>query len=299
MRVPMLLAASMLTLATARPAYAIQAWESQIATALGRTGTEMPGGVYRVGLPRSDLKVNLDGIPIKPSFALGGWVAFAQHGSGNQVMLMGDLVLTDDEVNPVMKRLLEGGVEVTALHNHLLKASPHTMYMHVGGHGDAAVLARTLQAALALTKLPAPAAPASPAAASPALPINVAAVEAALGRPGKVNNGVLAFSIPRAQPPREGGMAIPDAMGTAIAINFQPTNGGRAAITGDFVLAAAEVVPVLRALRTNGIEVTALHNHMLDEQPRLFFMHFWAENDAVALAKGLRAALDKVATRRP
>lgn len=293
----LLIAASACLLPTGMATAAPPAWEGQIAAGLGRTGTEMPGGVYRVGLPRSDLKVTLDGIALKTGFAFGGWLAFSTH-AGSEVMVMGDVVLTDEEVNPVMKRLLDGGLEVTALHNHLLRATPHTMYMHVGGHGDAAAVAKTLHDALALTGLPAQAAPAPQAAPSP-LAMDVAGVEAAMGRKGKANNGVLNFSMPRASQPSAGGMAVPDAMGAATVINMQPTQGGRAAITGDFVLTADEVQPVLRSLRASGIDVTALHNHMLDDEPRLFFMHFWAEDDAVKLAKGLADALGHVKTAAP
>ena len=278
-------------LGLAGAARAAQPWEEAIAAAIGRTGTEMPDGVYRVGLPRSDLHVTLDGVAVRPALALGSWVAFRRMGRGNQVMAMGDLVLTDEEVNPVMTRLLEGGIEVTALHNHLLGGSPHTMYMHIGGHGDGAALARTLHAALALSGTPLTASP--PAAPTP-LDLDTAAIDRALGRPGRANGGVYAISIPRAERPRQSGMAVPDAMGAAIAINFQPTGGGRAAIAGDLVLTADEVSPVLRSLRASGIGVTALHNHMLDDQPRLFFMHFWAEGDAVTLAQGLAAALGHV-----
>jgi hypothetical protein len=259
----------------------------------------MPGGVYRVSLPRTDLSVQLDGISLKTGLAFGGWLAFEQHGSGDQVMVMGDLVLTEDEVNAVMKRLLDGGVEITALHNHLLRSNPHTMYMHVGGMGDAATLAKTLHDALALTKLPAPQPAAAKPTPPPALAIDVPGVEAAMGREGKNNGGVLGFSIARATPPSVGGMAVPGAMGSAIAINFQPTHDGRAAITGDFVLTADEVLPVMRSLRASGIDVTALHNHMLDDEPRLFFMHFWAEDDAVKLARGLADALSHVKAAPP
>jgi len=275
-------------------------WETAIAGALGKAGTEMPGGVYRVGLPRSDLHVVVDGVTLKPSLALGSWVAFMRQGSGNDVMLMGDLVLTDDEVNPVMQRLVEGGIEITALHNHLLSSTPHTMYMHVAGHGDGARLAATLHAALALSKTPFPAPNANaPAPAPPApLDLDTGAIDRALGHPGKDNGGVYAVTVTRGDGPREGGMVIPDAMGAGIAINFQPTGNGRAAIAGDLVLTAAEVNPVLRTLRANGIEVEALHNHMLDDQPRLFFMHFWANDDAVKLARGMRAALDKMNVKR-
>ncbi|GAO39088.1 hypothetical protein SCH01S_25_00680 [Sphingomonas changbaiensis NBRC 104936] len=286
-------------LAVASGAAAAEPWEDAIAAALGKPGAEMPGGVYRVGLPRSDLKVTIDGVVLKPSLALGSWVAFMRDGAGNETMLMGDLVLTDAEVNPVMKRLVDGGIEITALHNHLLSSTPHTMYMHVAGQGDGAKLAATLRSALALSKTPFPAANASaPAPAAAPFDLNTDGIDQALGHKGKVNGGVYAVSISRAETPREGGMALPDAMGSAIGINFQPTGNGRAAIAGDLVLTADEVNPVLRTLRANGIDVEALHNHMLDDEPRLFFMHFWANDDAVKLAKGMRAALDQMKLRR-
>ena len=263
---------------------------SAVAKALGRSGAELPGNVYRVGLGRSDLKVTLDGVQIKPSLALGSYLAF--QSMGRDGMVMGDLVLTQDEVNPVMKKLVEGGIEITALHNHLLRNSPFTMYMHFEGFGDPAKLAGVLRAALAESATPM-AAPA-PAGSPPTIDLDTAAIEKTLGAKGANNGGVLAFNIPRAEKITSGGMTIPVGMGSGIVINFQPTGGGKAAITGDFVLIASEVNPVLKALRENGIEVTALHSHMLDEQPRLFFMHYWANYDALKLAGGLRAALNKV-----
>lgn len=280
-------------------AQAAEPWEATVAAALGKEGSEMPGGVYRIGFPRSDLNVTIDGVALKPTLALGSWVAFMRMGKGNEVMLMGDLVLTDPEVNSVMKRLVDGGIEITALHNHLLNSTQHTMYMHIAAHGDAGKLAATLHAALALSKTPfAAATQGTLASAPPALDLDTNGIDAALGHKGKVNGGVYSVSVSRAETLREAGMAIPDAMGTGIGINFQPTGSGRAAIAGDLVLLAGEVNPVLRALRGNGIEVEALHNHMLDDEPRLFFMHFWANDDAVKLAKGLRAALDKMNIRR-
>ncbi|WP_414468225.1 DUF1259 domain-containing protein [Methylobacterium currus] len=300
--------------APALPAMAAEPWQQAIASGLGKPGTEMPGGVYRVGLPRTDLKVTLDGVAIKPALALGSWLAFQKVGE-NQVMVMGDLVLTEDEVNPVMARLLEGGVEITALHNHLLRASPSTLYMHVSGHGEPGKLATTLMGALGASRTPfgaetaggsTPAGAPDPASAGEgpvparatapdqALELDTAPIDQALGRKGKVNGGVYAVSVPRAEPPKDHGMTVPEAMGSAIAINFQPIGGGKAAITGDFVLTADEVNPVLKALRRNGIEVTAVHNHMLDDEPRLFFMHFWANDNASKLARGLREALDRV-----
>jgi hypothetical protein len=252
-------------LALGTPVMAVAPWEQVVATAIGRPGAEMPDGVYRISLPRNDLHVVLDGVTLKPALALGSWLAFMSHGEG-QVMVMGDLVLTDTEVNPVMAKLVADGIEITALHNHLLRNTPHTMYMHVAGHGDPARLGKALHDALALSGTPL----SVPAVARPAAPetldLDTAAIDRVMGHKGKVGGGVYAFGISRAKTAREGGMALPPAMG--------------AAITGDFVLTASEVNPVLRALRENGIEVTALHNHMLDDEPRLFFMHFWANDDA-------------------
>jgi hypothetical protein len=259
-----------------------------ISDALGRSGKEQPGGVYKVGLPRSDMHVTVDGVTLKPSLALGSWLAFKKMG--DQTMVMGDLVLTEDEVEPVMLKLQQSGIEQTALHNHVLHESPRVMYMHISGHGDEVKLAAALKEALALTATPPPAAP----AAAPAdLGFNADAIGTALGRKGTVNGGVLQFSVPRAETIQDGGMEIPPSMGTATAINFQPTGNGKAAITGDFVLLGSEVNPVLRTLREGGIQVTAVHSHMLTEEPRLFFMHFWANDDALKLAATLKSALDK------
>src|SRR5690349_1107928 len=266
-------------------------WQSQVGEALGKPGTKAPSGVYRVGLPRTDLKATLDGVELKPGFALGGWLAFEKTGS--QGMVMGDLVLTENEVNPVMTKLAAGGIEVTALHNHLLRNQPFTMYMHVLGHGDPVKMAAALHAALAESKTPLSAAAAAPAS-PPQIDFDTAAVDQALGAKGTNSGGIYQFSIPRAEPIRDNGMDVPPPMGSANAINFQPTGGGKAAITGDFVLIAKEVNPVLKALRDHGIEVTAIHNHMLDDQPHLYFMHFWANDDARKLAEGLKAALAQI-----
>ena len=252
----------------------------------------MPGDVYRIGLPRTDLKATLDGVELKPGFALGSWLAFKK--TGNDVMAMGDLVLTEKEINPVMKRLEESGIEITAIHNHLLRAAPATFYMHVLGYGEPGKLAAGFHEALAASGTPMSGTAAPAGAAPERIDLDTAALDQALGRKGKVNGGIYQVSVPRAEAVKDHGMEVPEAMGSAIAINFQPTGGGKAAITGDFVLAADEVNPVLRALRENGIEVTAVHNHMLGDEPRMFFMHFWANDDAQKLAKGLRAALDKV-----
>ena len=264
-----------------------------VAAALGKSGSEMPGGIYRVGMPRSDLHVTLDGVVLKPSFALGSWVSFAP--TGDRVMMMGDLVLTESEIGPVMKKLAEINIEITALHNHLLRARPATFYMHVFAEGDAVTLARELHEALALSKTPLIAGP-TPVATT--IDLDTAAIDKALGSTGKVSGGVYQVNIPRAELPKEHGMALPAPMGTAEAINFQPTGKGRVAITGDFVLVASEVNPVLRTLQENGVEVTALHNHMLEDEPHLFFMHFWADGDLTRLLAGLRTALAHVAVAK-
>lgn len=276
-----------IALSLAIPAGAAEVDWSKVDQAMGRKGAEQAGGVHRYGFPRSDLHVTVDGVAIKPALALGGWVAFAPTGSG--AMFMGDLVLTDTELSPVMQRLIAGGVEITAVHNHLLRTSVPVFYMHVGGHGDAEKLAQTLHAALALSATPlAQATPAPPAPVD----LDTAALDKVFGFKGTANGGVYQFSVPRAETISEGAMAIPPAMGLGTAINFQPTGSGKAAITGDFVLLGSEVNPVLRALRQHGIEVTALHSHMIEDSPHLFFMHFWANDDAKKLATGLRAALD-------
>jgi hypothetical protein len=269
-------------------------WQ-KVGQALGKEGSVQPGQIYRVALPRSDLHVTLDGVAIKPGLALGGWLAFA--AMNDDAMVMGDLVLTQQEIAPVMKKFEESGIEITALHNHLLRAEPMTLYMHVLGHGDPVKLAQALHAGLALSKTPLQAA-ASPAGAPPTIDFDTGAVDKAMGYQGKNNGGIYSFTVSRAKPVTEDGMEIPAAMGSATGINFQPTGGGKAAITGDFVLTDKEVTPVIKALEAGGIEITALHSHMLSEQPRLFFMHFWANDDATKLAKGLHAALAKMDVKK-
>jgi len=266
-------------------------WD-KVDAALGRKGA-VSGDVHRYGFPRSDLNVTLEGVTIKPALALGGWLAFkTAHGGA---MVMGDLVMLEAEINPVMKVLIENGLEVTAIHNHVLRGNPTTFYMHVGGHGDPEKMATAILQALQSSKTPLtpPAAPPS----QPAIELDTVQLDQIIGVKGNANGGVYGFAVPRRDPVTQGGIEIAPAgpMGLATAINFQPTGGGKAAITGDFVLTGNEVQGVIKALRGNGIEVTAIHSHMLDEQPRLIFMHFWANDDAIKLAKGIREALDKTA----
>jgi hypothetical protein len=277
------------------PANAAQTDWSTVDAILARKGA-VSGDVHRYGLPRSDLNVSLDGVALKPGFALGGWVAF--EPMGDKAMMMGDLVLTESEINPVMSKLLAEGVQVTALHNHLLRATPPPFYMHVAAEGDPAQLARLVRTALEESRTPFDVKPPAHAAASPGVDFDPAKADAAIGHKGKMNGGIYQFSIPRADDIKMNGVAIPGAMGTAIGINFQPTGGGKAAITGDFVALASELNPLITALRDNGIEVTAIHNHMVGETPRAFFVHFWANDDATKLASGLGAALKAVAVQQ-
>ena len=265
-------------------------WQ-KVDAALGRTAA-VTGDAHRYGFPRTDLQVTVDGVTIKPALALGGWAAFKPAHDG--VMVMGDLVMLETEINPVMSKLQEGGLEVTAVHNHILRGNPATFYMHIGGHGDPVKMATALRTALAESKTPLTvAAPGTP----PPIDLDTAQLDQIIGAKGQNSGGVYQFGVPRRDPVTENGMQIAPAgpMGLATGINFQPTGGGKAAITGDYVLIASEVNPVVSALRANGIEVTAIHSHMLTEQPRLTFLHFWANDDALKLARGLRAALDKTA----
>ena len=263
----------------------------KVDAALGKTAT-VSGEVHRYGLPRSDLHVSLDGVQIKPALALGGWVAFApMHG---EAMVMGDLVLLETEITPVMTKLLNSGLDITAIHNHVLRASPATFYMHIGGHGEPEKMAAAIREALS-TGSKTPFEPPATTASAPALDLDTAKLDEIMHAKGTATGGVYQFGIPRREPATEGGMTVSPAMGGANGINFQPTGNGKAAITGDFLVTGNEVNPLIQALRQGDIEVTAIHSHMLDEQPRMFFIHFWANDDALKLARGVRAALDKTA----
>ena len=278
----------------ARSAAAARDW-APLDRIMGRPGKVQPGGVYKYGFPRADLHVRLDDVALRPALALTSWVAF--EAGAADTMAMGDLVLSEAEVTPVLTKVEEMGIEVTALHNHVLRESPRVMYLHIEAEGRASEIARGLRAALALTGTP-PASPPGPPSQPPPQ-LDTAGVKAALGYGGTVNGGVYQVSVPRAEAVRTGGMQVPPAMGVASAINFQPTGGGKAAVTGDLVLTGNEVGPVIQALRHAGIEVTAVHSHMLAEEPRLFFLHYWANADAAALARAMRAALDRMNVARP
>ncbi len=294
-------------------------WQA-VEQALGASGMPAEGDVFRVGMPRTDLEVTVRGVPVKAGFALGSYAAFKHIGpTAGDTVVMGDLVLLDAEVNPVISGLFQGGLTITALHNHLLGMTPHLMYLHYAGAGDAVPLATAIRQALSASKTPLGEATAaggstggevavgggSPAAGTAVAGVDTARIEQILGHRGKLNGGVLSVSVPRAEtitmgmPGMTDRMDVPPAMGVAIAMNFQPTGDGTTAITGDFVLIASEVNPVAQALGEHGIEVEALHNHALDDEPRLFYMHFWANDDPITLARGLRAALDRTNSATP
>ena len=269
-------------------------WKA-VEQALGKPGQMQPGDVFRVGMPRTDLNVTVKGVPVKPGFALGSYAAFKQIG--DRAMVMGDLVLLDQEVPAVMSGLFSGGLEVTAVHNHVNEVSPHVLYMHYEGHGDALQLARALRQALSASATPL-GAPATPAPAG-APTLDTKQIEQGLGRTGReVAAGVFQVTVPRAEAITENGTPLLPAMGVVTVLNFQPVADGKAAITGDFVLLDREVNPVARALRQHGVDVTAIHNHGLLDTPRLFYMHFWAVDEPGKLATALKAALDQTNSRK-
>src|SRR5262244_1516325 len=240
--------------------------------------------------------VVITGMPAGAYAADPDWKAFKQVG--DHTMVMGDLVLLDAEIPAVMSGLFANGLEVTAVHNHLNEMSPHVMYMHYEGRGDAVQLAKGLHTALAASATPlgGPAPAAARPTAQPAL--DGKRIEQILGRQGRdIGGGVFQVTAPRAEAITEMGHPLLPTMGVVTVMNFQPTGDGRAAITGDFVLVDREVNVVARALRQNGIEVTAIHNHGLFDTPRLFYMHFWANDDPARLAQGLKAALDLTNSR--
>jgi len=259
--------------------------------AIGKSGTAMPGDVYRVAFPRTDLNVTVGAVKVKAGFALGSWEAFKSLGV-NGTAAHGDLVLTDTEINPVISALQQHNFEITALHNHLINESPSVMYLHFWGKGDAATLAAGLKDALSKSKtpiVPSPAPVATGGVGDGGLPADQ--IQQAIGLKGTVTNGVLALSQPRPETIQMMGVTLPPSMGMATAINFQSAGGGKVVATGDFVMLADEVNKVARALRQHDIAVTALHNHMLHGSPELYFMHFWGEGDPTAVASGLKAAL--------
>ncbi len=270
------------------------AWETADRI-LGRPGKLLAGDVHKYGWPRSDLHVVLGGTELAPALALGSWAGLFPARAQGHVMAMGDLVLLADEVNPVVRALQAGGLDVLAIHNHLIGESPQVIYVHFGGHGELQAVAKALRGALNATRTPleAPAPAVSPSAAETAA---FERLQAGLGRKGTLAGRVLQIGVPRTGAIEEDGVPIPPAAGMATALNFQVV-GSRVATTGDFVLIAEEVNPVIRELEAHGFQVTALHSHMLRESPRLFFMHFWGQDDATRVAQALKAALARMAVQ--
>ena len=205
---------------------------------------------------------------------------------------MGDLVLTEEEYDEVISRLQEGGIEQTAIHKHLLEESPAIWWTHIEGRGEPVEMAEAVNAALQFTGTPL-----SESGGSEEVDFDTEQLDEIIGHTGKTEGGIRQYNIGRAETvTTEDGTELPPGMGVATVLNFQPTGDEQAAINGDFVMTEEEVNPVIRALRENGIEVVALHNHHIGEEPRLFYMHFWANDDAEAVAQGLRAALDETNT---
>jgi Domain of Unknown Function (DUF1259) len=267
----------------------------QVLTTLGKTG-DFKDNVLKVNIPRSDLKVTVAGVATPTPFGFGGWVAMTKGDGGHQV-LMGDLVLLQDEVNPVMSALLDGGFDVTALHNHFFWDEPRMFYMHVHGHGDAADLAQKLKPALALIgKGAGTAAPATPAAAPPpaANPLNTARLAEIVGHVGDQTGAVYKITIGRDDlKVTEMGATINARMGLNTWAAFTGTDS-KAAIAGDVAMLESEVTPVLKALRAHGLDVVAIHHHMTNERPMIIFLHYWGTGPAERLASGFKAALDQL-----
>jgi hypothetical protein len=272
-------------------------WKA-VEAALGKSGQAQPGGVFRIGMLRTDLTVTVKSVPVKAGFALGSYAAFKPVG--DQAMVMGDLVLLDQEVPAVMAGLFRAGLDVTAVHNHLNDMSPHVMYMHYEGHGEVVKLATALRQALSASGTPLGSAGSPTAAPGVGPGLDTKQIEQALGRSGRaLDGGVFQVTVPRAEVITEMGVQLLPAMGVTTVLNFQPTADGKTAITGDFVLIDKEVNAVARTLTQHGIDVTAIHNHGLMDTPRLFYMHFWANDEPVKLAQGLKAALGQTNSAKP
>jgi hypothetical protein len=263
----------------------------------GKKGS-VQDGVFKITFPRFDLKVKIGDFSVEPGMALTSWIGFIKAGENmmamdNSTMMMGDLVLFDKEVAPVISKLVSANLEITALHNHIVGESPNIKYVHFSGKGDAVKLAEAIKSVISVTGTPFTATQAQNLSIAP----DWSKVEAVLGTNGKHNGDLLQYGFPRLEKLTESGMEMPPSIGMATGINFQ-MDGNKAGITGDFVLLADEVNPVVKALTENGIAVTAIHNHMLYDNPRLFMLHFWAVGEPEKLAIGLKAALDKTNSKR-
>jgi hypothetical protein len=287
-RITAAILSGLLGVATVARAQDVPADYQQVLTYLGRTG-DYKANVLKVNIPRNDLSVTVAGVKTPTPFGFGGWIALTK-GQGMDVM-MGDLVLTQDQVNPVMSALLDNGLEVTALHNHFFWEEPRIFYMHVHGHGAPMDLAKRVKPALDLIGVSAPASPAPPAAV-PAL--DDAGLAQIAGHAGERTGAVYKITVGRDDLKiTEMGAVINARMGLNTWAAFAGTNES-AAIAGDVAMLASEVTPVLKALRANGLQVVAIHHHMTGTQPTIFFLHYWGTGPAAKLATGFRAALDQL-----
>jgi uncharacterized protein DUF1259 len=280
--------------AIAHPAWAQGAKEERLAAdakwaavaeAAGRPGRMQADGTYTVFFPRGDLDVKIGDLKLAPLHWMASSVTFS--APGEDAMMMGDLLATDTEIATVMPRLAAESIDITAVQTHLIRETPRLMYMHVESHGDAVKIAQGLRRALSVLKQ-------TPPASIPPLPadFDLAALDTMMGQKGRVGGGGIIMNVPRREAVTTQGMTVPESMGSASVLHFQPLEKGKVAITGDLVLLAPEVNPVIRVLVQNGIEITTIHSHMLTESPRLFFLHYWAVDDQAKITKGLRAALE-------
>jgi hypothetical protein len=270
---------------------------SDVEKIFGKKGN-VQDNVFKITFPRSDLKVKVGDFSIAPGLAFTSWIGFIKSSTDGMMMdgntmMMGDLVLLDNEVKSVLSKIVSVNLQVTALHNHIIGETPAIKYVHFSGNGNAAKLAEAIKSVIALTGTPLISSPVQTQSENP----DWSAVEAILGTTGKHNGKLLQYTFPRDEKLTESGMEMPAYMGMATGINFQ-MDENKAAITGDFVLLAEEVNPVVKALTENGIQVTAIHNHMLYDNPRLFMLHFWAVDEPGKLAKGLKEALDKTNSKK-
>jgi hypothetical protein len=263
-----------------------------IETAIGAKGIELPDGVFMISLPRDDITVRVGNVTLSPAMALDSWVAFANMGHG--AMMMGDLVLTADEMWPVQDHLQRDGINISAIHNTLIGELPQVYDLHISSDGDPVRIAGAVRAAIASARVPYNES-AIYGGSSASLPysLDVGGIDRIIGTSGMPEDGVLLYRVPRAENVTENGVAIPASFDVASVLKFQPLPDNRAALVGEFVLTGPEVNPVISALNDNGILVTATHTHMLSEEPRLFYLHIWATGDQTQLARGLRVALDR------
>lgn len=259
---------------------------TEVEKMLGTSG-KMQEEVVVFPFPRSDIKVKVDGEQVPTALGFGSWTAWKEISA--EVMVMGDLVLLEEEINPVISALAEANIEVSALHNHFLWEEPRIMYMHISGMGPAPALARGIRNAL--NKTATPKSPPGGAASPPRVTLDTKRIEEIIGHPGQSGGGVFKITIGRTGV-KMGGVELTASMGLNTWAAFNGTDD-RAHVAGDVAMTAREVNRVIRALRKGGIKLTAVHNHMLDEEPRIFFLHYWGSGPAAELAETVRAAFDQ------